>query len=75
MRLRTLAGFQTLGRRVRRPAGLTACFLVNSLAIGVRMPIIDRFFDPGPKFLGSRYPVMCGAMTWISDPGLTIRAG
>jgi len=34
------------------------------------MPIIDRFFERGRKFLGSRYPVMCGAMTWISDPGL-----
>ena len=34
------------------------------------MPLIDRFFDRGRKFLGSRYPIMCGAMTWISDPGL-----
>jgi enoyl-[acyl-carrier protein] reductase II len=34
------------------------------------MPIIDRFLERGRKFLGSRYPVMCGAMTWISDPGL-----
>jgi enoyl-[acyl-carrier protein] reductase II len=34
------------------------------------MPIIDRFFERGREFLGSRYPIMCGAMTWISDPGL-----
>ena len=34
------------------------------------MPVIDRFFERGRKFLGSRFPVMCGAMTWISDPGL-----
>jgi hypothetical protein len=33
------------------------------------MPIIDRFFERGRGFLGSRYPIMCGAMTWISDPG------
>ncbi|RPJ76022.1 MAG: hypothetical protein EHM15_02660 [Desulfobacteraceae bacterium] len=34
------------------------------------MPIIDRFFERGRDFLGSRYPILCGAMTWISDPGL-----
>ena len=34
------------------------------------MPIIDRLFERGRWFLGSRYPIMCGAMTWISDPGL-----
>jgi enoyl-[acyl-carrier protein] reductase II len=34
------------------------------------MAIIDRFLLQGRHFLGSRYPIMCGAMTWISDPGL-----
>lgn len=30
--------------------------------------LIDRFFAAGRGFLGARYPIMCGAMTWISDP-------
>jgi enoyl-[acyl-carrier protein] reductase II len=34
------------------------------------MPIINRFFQRGREFLGARYPILCGAMTWISDPGL-----
>jgi enoyl-[acyl-carrier protein] reductase II len=32
--------------------------------------LIDRFFIRGRGFLGSRHPILCGAMTWISDPGL-----
>ena len=32
--------------------------------------LIDRFFDAGRRFLGARYPIMCGAMTWISDPAM-----
>jgi enoyl-[acyl-carrier protein] reductase II len=32
--------------------------------------LIDRFFIRGRAFLGSRHPILCGAMTWISDPGL-----
>lgn len=27
----------------------------------------DYFFARGREFLGSRYPILCGAMTWISD--------
>jgi NAD(P)H-dependent flavin oxidoreductase YrpB (nitropropane dioxygenase family) len=34
------------------------------------MAIIDRFLERGRDFLGSRFPILCGAMTWISDPGL-----
>ncbi len=34
---------------------------------GARM-LIDGFFKRGREFLGTRYPIMCGAMTWISDP-------
>lgn len=30
----------------------------------------DRLFAQGRDFLGSRYPIMCGAMTWISEPKL-----
>ena len=30
----------------------------------------DRLFETGVRFLGVRYPFMCGAMTWVSEPGL-----
>ena len=30
--------------------------------------LIDRFFERGRDFLGCRYPILCGAMTWVSDP-------
>ena len=33
-------------------------------------PLADRFFRRGAEFLGCRYPVICGAMTWVSDPNL-----
>jgi enoyl-[acyl-carrier protein] reductase II len=29
--------------------------------------LIDQFFKRGQAFLGCRYPITCGAMTWISD--------
>jgi len=29
--------------------------------------LIDDFLNQGQKFLGCQYPIMCGAMTWISD--------
>jgi enoyl-[acyl-carrier protein] reductase II len=29
--------------------------------------LLDRLFERGSKFLGVRYPIVCGAMTWISD--------
>jgi len=32
--------------------------------------LIDRFFENGRQFLGCEYPIMCGAMTWVSDPQL-----
>lgn len=32
--------------------------------------LLDRVSEPGRRFLGVRYPFLCGAMTWISDPGL-----
>ncbi len=30
----------------------------------------DRFFAKGREFLGTEYPFLCGAMTWVSDPKL-----
>ncbi len=32
--------------------------------------LLDRISKAGRDFLGVRYPFLCGAMTWISDPGL-----
>ena len=32
--------------------------------------ISDRFFARGRDFLGCETPIMCGAMTWVSDPKL-----
>ncbi len=37
--------------------------------------IIERFFKMGGEFLGCKYPIMCGAMTWISDPELVSTIG
>ena len=37
--------------------------------------LIDKFFVSGRKFLGCKYPIMCGAMTWISDPKLVSTIG
>lgn len=32
--------------------------------------LLDRVSKSGQDFLGVKYPFLCGAMTWISDPGL-----
>ena len=32
--------------------------------------LTDRFFERGRQFLGTDYPIMCGAMTWVSEPHL-----
>jgi enoyl-[acyl-carrier protein] reductase II len=37
--------------------------------------LLDRFFDNGRRFLGCRFPIMCGAMTWVSDPELVSHMG
>lgn len=37
--------------------------------------LIDRFFETGRQFLGCQYPIMCGAMTWVSDPKLVTAVG
>lgn len=33
-------------------------------------PLADKYLRRGSEFLGVKYPIMCGAMTWISDPRL-----
>ena len=37
--------------------------------------LIDKFFEKGKAFLGCKYPIMCGAMTWLSDPKLVSTIG
>ena len=37
--------------------------------------LLDRFFEKGQQFLGCRIPIMCGAMTWVSDPKLVSHMG
>ena len=32
--------------------------------------LTEKFFKPGADFLGVTYPILCGAMTWVSDPRL-----
>ena len=32
--------------------------------------LLDRLIKAGQNFLGCRFPIMCGAMTWISDAKL-----
>jgi len=32
--------------------------------------ILDQLWQRGPEFLGVRYPIICGAMTWNSDSEL-----
>lgn len=32
--------------------------------------LLDKLILRGSEFLGVRYPIICGAMTWISDHGL-----
>lgn len=37
--------------------------------------LLDRLIQRGKTFLGCKYPVMCGAMTWVSDPQLVSAIG
>lgn len=37
--------------------------------------LIDTFFEKGREFLDCKYPIMCGAMTWVSDPQLVSAIG
>ena len=36
-------------------------------------PRLDKIWGRGKEFLGTELPIMCGAMTWISDPHLVSR--
>lgn len=36
-------------------------------------PRLDRLWRTGQEFLGVELPIMCGAMTWISEPRLVSR--
>jgi len=36
---------------------------------------IETFMERGKKFLGCEYPIMCGAMTWVSDSKLVSAMG
>ena len=37
--------------------------------------LLDRFFATGRDFLGCPSPIICGAMTWVSDPILVSHMG
>ena len=37
--------------------------------------LLDAFLARGRDFLGCQYPIMCGAMTWVSDPNLVSAIG
>ena len=50
------------------------CYFMKKGSKEGRM-LIDRFFQLGREFLGCKYPIMCGAMTWISDPKLVTAIG
>lgn len=39
------------------------------------MMLIEKLFKAGVQFLGCRVPIMCGAMTWVSDPRLVTAVG
>jgi enoyl-[acyl-carrier protein] reductase II len=36
----------------------------------MKTQLFNRFFKRGCEFLGVKYPFICGAMTWVSDPKL-----
>ena len=36
----------------------------------MQYPLTDKLCTRGCEFLGVRYPILCGAMTWVSDPTL-----
>ena len=34
------------------------------------MNTVENFFQRGKEFLGTKYPIMGGAMTWVSESNL-----
>ena len=43
---------------------------MNPLEWSASPDLLSPMFKRGAEFLGSRYPILCGAMTWISEPKL-----
>ena len=43
---------------------------MNSLEWNASPDLLTPMFKRGSEFLGSRYPIICGAMTWVSEPQL-----
>jgi len=41
----------------------------------VNTEMLDRLSTRGREFLGVRYPFICGAMTWVSEPALVAAVG
>ncbi len=39
----------------------------NDSVENIKTPLLDSYFARGSAFLGVKYPVICGAMTWVSD--------
>jgi enoyl-[acyl-carrier protein] reductase II len=40
------------------------------MSIKTHLKISTPFFKKGKDFLGVQYPIICGAMTWVSEPNL-----
>ena len=43
---------------------------MNPLDWSVSNDLLSPMFKRGSDFLGTRYPIICGAMTWVSEPKL-----
>ena len=43
---------------------------MDSLNWNASPDLLTPMFNRGTDFLGSRYPILCGAMTWVSEPKL-----
>ena len=43
---------------------------MDSLNWNASPDLLTPMFKRGTDFLGSRYPILCGAMTWVSEPKL-----
>ena len=43
------------------------------MQIQCKTKMLDKLWGRGRELLGVQYPIMCGAMTWVSDPNLVAR--
>ena len=34
------------------------------------LPLLSPLMRRGSEFLGVKYPIICGAMTWVSEPNM-----